>query len=160
MQGPPGGIKVNSQLQTSNPDVYAVGDVATFPLKLTGGLARQEHVTCARQTAAHAMAEAVAPGSAGDFDYLPFFYSRVFNLSWQFYGLNEGECVIHGDTSAAKFGAYWVKEGAVVGAFLEGGTNEENAAIKKVVVARAASAPSSSAMRFSSISVVGFCNRL
>ena len=129
---------MNSQLQSSNADVYAVGDVATFPLKLTGGLARQEHVTCARQTAAHAMAEAMAPGSAGDFDYLPFFYSRVFNLSWQFYGLNEGECVIHGDVSAAKFGAYWVKEGAVVGAFLEGGSAEENAAIKKVVAARAA----------------------
>ena len=48
MQGPPGGIKVNSHLQTSHPDVYAIGDVATFPLKLTGALARQEHVTCCR----------------------------------------------------------------------------------------------------------------
>ena len=141
VQGPPGGIKVNSQLQSSNADVYAAGDVATFPLKLTGDMARQEHVTCARLTAAHAMAEAMTPGSAGDFDYLPFFYSRVFILSWQFYGLNEGECVVHGDISAANFGAYWVKDGAVVvGAFLESGSAEENAAIKKVVAARA-SAP-------------------
>ena len=36
-------------MQTSNPDVYAIGDVACFPLKLTGGaLVRQEHATCCR----------------------------------------------------------------------------------------------------------------
>jgi hypothetical protein len=60
--------------------------VAAFPLQLTGGsLARQEHVTCCRQTAAYVAAALAAPGGApaGPFDYLPFFYSRVFNLSWQ-----------------------------------------------------------------------------
>ena len=62
----------------------------------------------------------------------------MFDLSWQFYGLSEGECVVHGDVSAAKFGAYWVKDGKVMGAFLEGGSADENAAIKKVVVARTA----------------------
>ncbi len=35
-------------LQTSDPDVYAVGDVAAFPLKLTGAVTRQEHVTNSR----------------------------------------------------------------------------------------------------------------
>ncbi len=41
-------------LQTSNPDVYAIGDVAAFPLQLTGGnLVRQEHVTCCRQAPKH-----------------------------------------------------------------------------------------------------------
>ncbi|KAL4433983.1 hypothetical protein ABPG75_000424 [Micractinium tetrahymenae] len=141
VQGPPGGIVVNGQLQTSNPDVYAVGDVAAFPLQLTGGnLVRQEHVTCCRLTAAHVVGELLCPGGPA-FDYLPFFYSRVFSLSWQFYGLSEGEVVRHGDPASGKFGAYWVKDGAVVGAFLEGGSAKENAAIKKAVVARPA-APS------------------
>lgn len=31
-----------------------------------------------------------------------------------------------------KFGSYWIKDGKVVGAFLEGGTPEENKAIAKV----------------------------
>ena len=31
-----------------------------------------------------------------------------------------------------KFGTYWIKDGKVVGAFLEGGTPEENKAIAKV----------------------------
>lgn len=42
-------MQVNSQLQTSNPDVYAVGDIAAFPLTLYGGkVSRQEHVVNAR----------------------------------------------------------------------------------------------------------------
>lgn len=40
---------IRVSLQTSNPDVYAIGDVAAFPLQLTGGtIVRQEHVTCCR----------------------------------------------------------------------------------------------------------------
>lgn len=32
------------------------------------------------------MGELLSPGSQPEYDYLPFFYSRVFSLSWQFYG--------------------------------------------------------------------------
>lgn len=72
----------STTLQSSHPDVYAVGDVAAFPLQLTGGaIVRQEHVTACRQLAAHAAAELL--GESKPFDYQPFFYSRVFNLSWQ-----------------------------------------------------------------------------
>ncbi len=43
------GIIVDATLRTSVPNVYAVGDVASFPLKLNdGSLARQEHVTHCR----------------------------------------------------------------------------------------------------------------
>lgn len=35
-----------------------------------------------RQTAAHVVGELLSPGGPA-FDYLPFFYSRVFSLSWQ-----------------------------------------------------------------------------
>lgn len=42
-------MQVNSQLQTSNPDVYAVGDIAAFPMTMYGGkVTRQEHVVNAR----------------------------------------------------------------------------------------------------------------
>lgn len=36
------------------------------------------------------------------------------------------------DSSTHKFGSYWIKDGKVVGAFLESGTPEENKAIAKV----------------------------
>nr|CAB3450820.1 unnamed protein product [Digitaria exilis] len=133
-----GGIKVNGQMQTSDATVYAVGDVATFPVKLLGGDARRfEHVDCTRRTARHAVAAALNPSSAGDIDYLPFFYSRVFALSWRFYGDNAGEAVHFGDmslsASSAKFGAFWVSAGRIAGAFLEGGSTEEYEAIAHAV---------------------------
>ncbi|KAH9602474.1 hypothetical protein KSS87_014857, partial [Heliosperma pusillum] len=39
-----GGIKTDAFFKTSVPDVYAVGDVATFPMKLYGEARRVEHV--------------------------------------------------------------------------------------------------------------------
>ncbi|CAL5019113.1 unnamed protein product [Urochloa decumbens] len=136
-----GGIRVNGQMLASDASVYAVGDVATFPVKLFGGEARRfEHVDCARRTARHAVAAALEPsGATGDIDYLPFFYSRVFALSWRFYGDNAGEAVHFGDlgfsaaSSSPKFGAFWVNKGRVAGAFLEGGSPEEYEAIAHTV---------------------------
>uniref|UniRef100_A0A5B7BTC3 monodehydroascorbate reductase (NADH) n=1 Tax=Davidia involucrata TaxID=16924 RepID=A0A5B7BTC3_DAVIN len=126
-----GGIKVNGRLQSSNSSVYAVGDVATFPVKLFGETRRLEHVDAARKSARHAVAAIMEPDKTDIFDYLPFFYSRVFTLSWQFYGDNAGEVVHFGDFSGNSFGAYWVSKGHLVGSFLEGGTKEEYEAMSK-----------------------------
>lgn len=128
-----GGIKVNGRMQSSDPSVYAVGDVAAFPVKLFGNeIRRLEHVDSARKTAKHAVA-AIMGGNAGDLDYLPFIYSKAFALSWQFYGDNVGEVIHYGDFSSGKFGAYWINKGVVVGAFLEGGNKDDHEAIAKVV---------------------------
>lgn len=130
------GIKVNGQMQTSESSVYAVGDVAAFPIKLfDGDVRRLEHVDSARRTARHAVAAILEPSKTSDIDYLPFFYSRVFTLSWQFYGDNVGDVVHFGDftSSSPRFGAYWVNKGRITGAFLEGGNREEYEAISVVV---------------------------
>jgi len=138
-----GGIKTNGQLQSSSPNVYAIGDVAAFPLKKYGGYyQRQEHVQNCRLSAFHAVSAIMAPEETGDYDYLPYFYSRVFNLSWQLYGVNKGESVFFGDKPSGKFGMYWVDGGKIVGAFLESGSPEEFAAIK-TVAAKQPQAPSS-----------------
>ncbi|KAM7464269.1 hypothetical protein LguiA_032390 [Lonicera macranthoides] len=134
-----GGIKTDGFFQTSLLDVYAVGDVATFPMKLYNEIRRVEHVDHARKSAEQAVKAIFASEHGkpiGEYDYLPYFYSRAFDLSWQFYGDNVGESVLFGDNSPTspkpKFGSYWVKDGKVVGAFLEGGTPEENSAIAKL----------------------------
>jgi monodehydroascorbate reductase (NADH) len=127
-------VQVDGWFKTSVPDVYAVGDVATFPLKLYNELRRVEHVDHARKSAIHAV-QAIKAAEEGktipEYDYLPFFYSRAFNLSWQFYGDNVGEVTHWGldGNPVSKFGAYWVKDGKVFGAFLEGGTPEDNKAL-------------------------------
>jgi len=96
---------------------------------------------------------ALSGANPAPYDYTPYFYSREFNLSWQFYGQSDGadSVITWGDLSPAaaavaavpdgqppKFGAYWVKGGAVVGAFIEGASAEESAALKAVVRARPA----------------------
>lgn len=134
-----GGIKTDAFFKTSISDVYAVGDVATFPLKLYNDIRRVEHVDHARKSAEQAV-KAIKSNEEGKtidvYDYLPFFYSRSFDLSWQFYGDNVGDAVLFGDNDPAspkpKFGSYWIKDGKVVGVFLEGGTPDENKAIAKV----------------------------
>jgi monodehydroascorbate reductase (NADH) len=134
-----GGIKTDASFKTSVTGVYAVGDVATFPLKLYNELRRVEHVDHARKSAEQAV-KAIKASEEGktieEYDYLPYFYSRSFDLSWQFYGDNVGDSVLFGDNNPAspkpKFGSYWIKDGKVVGAFLEGGNPEENKAIAKV----------------------------
>ncbi|CAK9169290.1 unnamed protein product [Ilex paraguariensis] len=133
------GIKTDGFLKTSIPDVYAVGDGATFPLKLYNDMRRVEHVDHARKSAEQAV-KATFAGEQGksidEYDYLPFFYSRAFDLSWQFYGDNVGDSVLFGDNNPTlpkpKFGSYWVKDGKGVGVFLESGTPEENKAIARV----------------------------
>lgn len=133
LSGPPGGIKVNNRLEASEPGVWAIGDVAAFPQALEDGkLTRQEHVVNCRESAAYAMASAMGE-KVGDYEYLPFFYSRVFNLSWQFYGQSKGDVVHFGDMQSGKFGAFWVDSGKVVGGFFEGGDPEDFAALKTIV---------------------------
>lgn len=124
-----GGIKVNGKMQSSNSSVYAIGDVAAFPVKIVGETRRLEHVDSARRAARHVVSAIIEPEKTGEFDYLPFFYSRVFTLSWQFYGDNAGEVVHFGDFSENTFGAYWMNKGHLVGSFLEGGTKEQYEAL-------------------------------
>ncbi|PON36845.1 FAD/NAD-linked reductase [Trema orientale] len=134
-----GGIKTDGFFKTSISSVYAIGDVATFPMKMYDEMRRVEHVDHARKSAEQAV-KAIKADEYGvsieEYDYLPYFYSRIFDLSWKFYGDNVGETVIFGDhnplSKEPKFGSYWIHMGKVKGAFLEGGTNEENEAIAKV----------------------------
>ncbi|XP_031275681.1 monodehydroascorbate reductase, seedling isozyme-like [Pistacia vera] len=134
-----GGIKTDAFFRTSVPDVYAVGDVATFPVKLYNEMRRVEYVDHAYKSAEHVVKviKANEKGKAIDeYDYFPYFYSRVFDLSWHFYGETVGETVLFRNWNPAcslrKFGTYWIKEGKIVGAFLESGTLEENKTIAEV----------------------------
>lgn len=121
---------MNEYMQSSDKDVYAVGDVAAFPLRKYGNrVTRQEHVTHCRSSARQAVDHIMDPAATKPYDYLPFFYSRIFDLSWKYYGTADGEPVFFkGD--GKKIGSVWVdKEGKVTGAFLESGSPEEDAII-------------------------------
>lgn len=127
-----GGVVVDGTLKTSADGIYAAGDIATFPLKMYNNRpTRIEHVQNARDSAKHAV-NAMVTNSDAQYDYLPYFYSRVFDLSWKFYGDSDGECLVCGDF-APKLLAIWVAEGGVVkGIFMEHASDEETEKMKQV----------------------------
>lgn len=142
-----GGVIVNSSLQTSVDNVYAIGDIASFPLKMYGDkMTRMEHVQNARETAAHVV-NAIVKGDTESYDYLPYFYSRVFHMSWQFFGDNTGDCHVIVDMDGAVLNdwsedkgphpqmlAVWVDSDSVLqGIFMESPSSDDTANMKKVV---------------------------
>ncbi len=78
------GIWVNELLQTSNPDIYAAGDVANFFNPALDKRLRVEH-----EDNANTMGERVGKNMAGarePYDYLPFFYSDLFEFGYEAIG--------------------------------------------------------------------------
>lgn len=138
----PGGVVVDGQMRASADGVYAIGDIAAYPCKMYGGeVSRFEHVHSCRETALTAAAAVAGAPDATDLDYLPYFYSRILDLGWVIYGKTEGEVHTYGamaSTGTAKFGAWWVKDGKVVGGFLEGFADADEAELKKIAQERPA----------------------
>ena len=111
-----GGIRTNSYLKTSNEDVYAAGDVASFPYWLTGKSTRVEHWNQAIYEGSIAALNIL--GKKIPLDNVPFFWTRSFDNSVQFTGVTSGYDNLHisGDLPTQKFIAYYFKDGKVVGA--------------------------------------------
>ncbi len=78
------GIAVNNLLQSSDRDVYAAGDVAYFPAKSLDKNIRIEHWNNAQAQGKHAGANMA--GANKPFDYLPYFYSDLFDLGFEAVG--------------------------------------------------------------------------
>ena len=84
------GIHVNDYLQTTDADIYAAGDVANFYNSLLGRRIRVEHADNATS-----MGKAAGRNMAGageKYDYLPFFYSDLFDLGYEAVGLLDARC--------------------------------------------------------------------
>lgn len=79
------GIVVDEHLRTSDPDIYAAGDVAEFPAPALERRLRAEH-----ENAAAPMGECAGRNMAGHpapYDVLPFFYSDLFDLGYEAVGV-------------------------------------------------------------------------
>jgi NADPH-dependent 2,4-dienoyl-CoA reductase/sulfur reductase-like enzyme len=113
-----GGIKVDSSLQTSHPDVYAAGDVASYPDALLDTRRRVEHEDAANtmgKTAGRIMA-----GADVIYDHTPYFYSDMFELGYEAVGRLDSrlETVADWQEPFRKGVIYYLEDGRVRGVLL------------------------------------------
>ncbi|MFA6664975.1 MAG: FAD/NAD(P)-binding oxidoreductase [Armatimonadota bacterium] len=78
------GIIVNENLQTSNPFIYAAGDNAFFPYQALGANMRVEHWDNAIAQGRHAGWNMAGNNQA--YDYMPFFFSDIFDFAYSAVG--------------------------------------------------------------------------
>jgi NADPH-dependent 2,4-dienoyl-CoA reductase/sulfur reductase-like enzyme len=130
------GIIVNEYLETSQPDVFAAGDVANYQDVLFGRRRRVEHwdnAVSQGQYCAQSLMGARIP-----FKHVPYFFSDVFDLSYEFWGDSSGaDQIIHrGDFSNKSFSVWWLRQKTVVAAFTMNRPDEERDAALKWIESR------------------------
>ncbi|MDC2953240.1 FAD-dependent oxidoreductase [Streptomyces gilvifuscus] len=111
-----GGIVVDERLRTSDPDIYAAGDVVSFPHALFDTRVRVEHWANALNggpAAARAML-----GRDITYDRVPYFFSDQYDLGMEYSGWappgTYDQVVIRGDAGKREFISFWVIDGRVL----------------------------------------------
>ena len=110
------GIITDARLRTSDPDIYAAGDVANAYHPLLGRRIRVEHWYNALhqpQAAAKAML-----GQDVAYDRVPYFYTDQYDLGMEYAGYTEpggyDQVVFRGDVQGREFTAFWLGGGRVL----------------------------------------------
>jgi len=110
------GIWVDAQLRSSDPDIFAAGDVANAFHPLLGKHVRVEHWANALnqpQAAAKAML-----GQDVAYDLVPYFFTDQYDLGMEYAGYVEpdgyDEVVFRGDAGRREFIAFWLGGGRVL----------------------------------------------
>jgi 3-phenylpropionate/trans-cinnamate dioxygenase ferredoxin reductase subunit len=110
------GIITDARLRTSDPDIYAAGDVAHAYHPLLGKPIRVDHWYNALhqpQTAAKAML-----GQDAAYDRVPYFFTDQYDLGMEYAGYVEpggyDQVVFRGDVPGREFIAFWLGGGRVL----------------------------------------------
>ena len=103
------GVLVDAALRTSDPAIYAVGDIANHDHPVLGHRVRVEHwATALNQPAA---AAAAILGEDGDgYRDLPYFFSDQYDLGMEYIGQGRADSrvVTRGDVPGREFVAFWL----------------------------------------------------
>jgi NADPH-dependent 2,4-dienoyl-CoA reductase/sulfur reductase-like enzyme len=110
------GIVVDEALRTSDPDIFAAGDVANAFNSLLGRSIRVEH--WGNALAGGPLAARSMLGRQVSYDWVPYFFSDQYDLGMETAGVPEpghyDQVVFRGDKDSLEFIAFWLSDGAVV----------------------------------------------
>ena len=110
------GVVVDEQGRTSDPDIFAAGDLTNHPNPLLGRRIRLESWENAQnqgRVAAKAMAD-----KGEDYAEVPWFWSDQFDANIQMIGLPQGweQLATRGDPASNEFITFYLKDGKIDGA--------------------------------------------
>jgi NADPH-dependent 2,4-dienoyl-CoA reductase/sulfur reductase-like enzyme len=110
------GILVDATLVTSDPDIYAAGDVASELHPVLGDRMRSEHWSNALNQGAAAARSML--GQEVSYDEVPYVYSDQFEIGMEFAGyppLIQGATLVYrGSKESKEFIVFWLVEGRVI----------------------------------------------
>jgi len=106
------GICVDEYLCSSDPDVFAAGDVANAYYPSLGRHLRLEHWSAALNQGPVAAANMM--GGATAYDHVPYFFSDQYDMGMEYRGYVEAghydQVVFRGDVSKGEYIAFWLRQ--------------------------------------------------
>jgi 3-phenylpropionate/trans-cinnamate dioxygenase ferredoxin reductase component len=136
-----GGVAVDATLRTSDPSIFAAGDIAAHDHPRYGHRVRVEHWANAKDQGTH------VAGSLLDLDepYLgsPYFFTDQYDLGMEYRGLADAErddLVVRGELGKREFTAFWLREGRLQAA-MNVNMWDDGTALKALVDSHAAVTP-------------------
>jgi NADPH-dependent 2,4-dienoyl-CoA reductase/sulfur reductase-like enzyme len=134
------GVLVDASLRTSDPDVYAVGDIANHDHPGLGTRVRVEHwATALKQPAAAVAAMLGSEDADGIYSELPYFYSDQYDLGMEYLGQAVGSdkdhLIVRGDLATREFVAFWLDEASRIKAVMNVNVWDVIDAVKPLILA-------------------------
>jgi NADPH-dependent 2,4-dienoyl-CoA reductase/sulfur reductase-like enzyme len=127
-----GAVLADDRLRTTAPDVWAVGDCASFPSARYGRRLLIHHWDNAVQGPRTAAANLL--GGDEPYDPVPYFWSEQFGRFVQYAGHHTGQdtMLMRGDPAGAAWSVLWLRDGALV-ALLAVGRPRDLAQARKLI---------------------------
>ncbi|MET9673768.1 FAD-dependent oxidoreductase [Streptomyces sp. NPDC006482] len=112
---PNGAVTADERLRTSLPDVYAVGDCASYPSARYGERLLVHHWDNALQ-GPRTVAATITGADSGPYDPVPYFWSEQFGRFVQYAGhhADADELLWRGDPADAAWSVLWLRDGVPV----------------------------------------------
>nr|WP_046285438.1 FAD-dependent oxidoreductase [Mycobacterium sp. UM_NZ2] len=105
-----GGVLVDTGLRSSDPDIYAVGDIAAAQHPLFGTRIRTEHWANALKQPAVATSGML--GEAAEYTELPYFFTDQYDLGMEYVGYapRYARVVFRGDPAGREYTSFWLDD--------------------------------------------------